>query len=113
MINNYSFGRIVIDGKEYTSDVIVYPDGHVENSWWRKNGHELISEDIPELIEKRPAIIIAGTGSNGMMHPDPKLSTYLKKKGISFLALPTKSAVNLVNDLAGKCDIGACFHLTC
>jgi len=25
MIDFYSFGRIVVDGKEYTSDVIIYP----------------------------------------------------------------------------------------
>jgi len=25
-IDSYSFGRIVIDGQVYTSDVIIYPD---------------------------------------------------------------------------------------
>jgi len=31
-ISDYRFGRIVIDGKTYTSDVIVYPD-RVDPSW--------------------------------------------------------------------------------
>ena len=39
-IDSYSFGRIVINGKTYTSDVIIFPD-KVDASWWRKEGHLL------------------------------------------------------------------------
>lgn len=35
MINSYDFGRIVVDGKAYTSDVIIFPD-RVNSYWWRK-----------------------------------------------------------------------------
>jgi len=40
MIEHYSFGRIVIDGKEYTKDLIIYPD-KIRANWWRKEGHKL------------------------------------------------------------------------
>ncbi len=33
-IDHYVFGKMVVDGKTYTSDLIVYPD-RVDPSWWR------------------------------------------------------------------------------
>ena len=30
-VEAYSFGEIIIDGKRYTSDVIIRPDGVLEN----------------------------------------------------------------------------------
>lgn len=33
IVDDYSFGRIKVGGKEYTSDVIIYPD-RVDSSWW-------------------------------------------------------------------------------
>jgi hypothetical protein len=32
-IESYHFGEIVIDGRRYSSDVIIYPD-RVEGQWW-------------------------------------------------------------------------------
>ena len=43
-VEHYSFGRITIDGKTYTSDVIVIK-GEVR-SWWRKEGHRVALDDI-------------------------------------------------------------------
>jgi len=37
VIDGYSFGRIVVEGKEYTSDLIIYPD-HIQGDWWREEG---------------------------------------------------------------------------
>ena len=41
-IDRYAFGNIVIDGKAYTKDVIIFPD-RVYSPWWRKDGHFLIT----------------------------------------------------------------------
>lgn len=57
MINAYESGRIVIDGKEYTSDVIIFPN-RVDHSWWRKEGHNLCIEDIESVIKEEPDIVI-------------------------------------------------------
>jgi hypothetical protein len=40
MIESYKFGEIIITGKKYDSDLIIYPD-HIDSSWWRKEGHLL------------------------------------------------------------------------
>jgi len=46
-----SFGLIVIDGRQYTSDLMIYPDGQVKDSWWRKSGHSVTIDDIGELVD--------------------------------------------------------------
>ena len=113
MIDSYSFGRIVIDGENYTKDVIVYPDGRVQGSWRRKDGHKLCAEDISTLIESTPEMIIAGTGAYGIMKPEKELIALLDDKGIEFRALASGKAVEQYNQLCRKKSVGACFHLTC
>ncbi len=61
MIDSFSFGTMVIDGKPYTSDLIIFPDGRVQDAWWRARGHVLSANDIADLVDKKPKIIIAGT----------------------------------------------------
>ena len=113
MIDDCAFGRIVIDGKVYTSDLIIYPDGHVEDNWWRKSGHRLSSGDIRKLIKSRPDVIIAGKGVSGQMKPEKELENMLHKKRIEFIAESNRKAMESYNKLAPKERVGACFHLTC
>ena len=113
MIEGYSFGRMVIDGQEYKADLIVFPDGRVEDSWWRKEGHVLAIADITRLVRSRPRLIIAGTGADGIMEPDDDLESQLDDLHIDFRALPTEQAVNLYNREWSTGDVGGCFHLTC
>ena len=51
MIESYKFGAIVINGKKYTSDIIVFPE-HVIDGWWRKEGHRLHVEDIEDNLAR-------------------------------------------------------------
>ena len=113
MITSCSFGVIVIEGKQYTSDLIIYPDGHIEDSWYRRKGHTLSSDDISKLIESKPEVIIAGTGVSGLMKPEPGLDKLLFKKGIRFIAQPNQKAMKIYNELSSTKRVGACFHLTC
>ena len=113
MIDSYSFGSMVIDGRRYTSDLIIYPDGRVQDSWWREKGHRLSLSDIADLIAEKPALIIVGTGSSGMMEPDQDVPDALAQQGIQFEALPTRQAVERYNHLSRARRTGACFHLTC
>jgi len=112
-IETSSFGLMVINGKEYHSDLIVHPDGRVEDSWWRKNGHRLTADDISGLIESAPEVIIVGTGVNGLLRPAPGLAEMLSEKEIELVPLPNQKAVVRFNILASEKKVGACFHLTC
>ncbi|MFC1829133.1 Mth938-like domain-containing protein [Thermodesulfobacteriota bacterium] len=113
MIDDCAFGRIVIDGKAYTSDLIIYPDGHIEDNWWRISGHRLSSGDIQKLIESGPDVIVAGKGVSGQMKPEKELENLLDKQNIKFIAESNQKAMESYNKLVSKGKVGACFHLTC
>ena len=93
--------------------MIIYPDGSILCPWWRESGHKLALTDIQSLIEMQPEIVVAGTGSPGLMKPESELQTYLQNQGIDLVALPTKEAVEMYNDLSKSRRTGGCFHLTC
>jgi hypothetical protein len=114
MISSYKFGRMVISTKVYTSDLIIYPNGDIDDTWWRKNGHSLCIDDITELIESRPEKIIVGTGANGLLKPQELLIKQLKETGIELKTAPTSQAVQLYNESITKQEnVAACFHLSC
>jgi hypothetical protein len=52
-IDSYRFGNIVIDGVNYSSDVIIL-GGIVQANWWRKRGHLLSAEDLQPVITVKP-----------------------------------------------------------
>ena len=111
-IDGYVFGRIIIDGKTYTTDVILYAD-MVDSSWWRKEGHSLYKEDLPGIVKAKPDILIIGTGNMGVMQVSESTIKYFEGQGIEVRVAKTGKAVEIFNELsAGKKVIGA-FHLTC
>lgn len=112
-IESYSFGRMVIDGRQYNNDVIIFPDGSILSPWWRRKGHVLTSDDLKELIKAAPEIIICGTGALGVMHPAADLKEYLHACNIEFIAEKSSKAVEIFNQLSGSRKLGGCFHLTC
>ncbi len=115
MIESYTFGSIVIEGKRYTSDVIVFPD-KVMDGWWRKEGHRLAVEDIETVIkaQPKPEILVVGTGHSGLMKVPLEVQRTLEKKGIKLIAQPTQEAAQTFNRLLkhGK-RVVAALHLTC
>lgn len=80
-IDNYSLGRIVINNKTYSLDVIVYPD-RVDSSWWRKEGHYLNKEDLSKVVMAKPDIVIIGTGQSGVMEVPKSTVVFLESHGI-------------------------------
>lgn len=111
-IQHYSFGKITIDGKTYTSDVIIYPD-RVDSSWRRKEGHFLQMDDLREVLDARPEVIIIGIGYSGVMNISDKVISSLKSMKIDVHAARTTEAVDLFNELSEKKKTAACLHLTC
>lgn len=114
-IDSSSFGHIRIDGRDYTSDVIIYPD-RVNSDWWRKDGHRLQQEDVVEILQAVPQVLVVGTGQDGCMKVDPRLKALLEQNGIELLAALTPEACRLHNDLEknrGKKTVVTALHLTC
>ncbi|MFQ5888168.1 MAG: Mth938-like domain-containing protein [Candidatus Hydrothermarchaeales archaeon] len=110
MIDSYDFGHIVIDGKRYHHDVVIFQD-KVE-SWWRREGHRLHLEDIEKVIEERPDVLIVGTGYSGLMRVLPEVEEKLNSLGIGLVAEKTKDACQAYNRVKDK-KVIATLHLTC
>jgi len=112
MIEQYSFGRIKIDGRTYTSDVIIYPD-RVDDGWWRKEGHSLCMDDLDEILAAKPEALIVGTGAYGAMQVPLELQRQVAQRGVEFKVCPTPQACAAYNQLAPKRKTIAALHLTC
>lgn len=112
MIEAYKFGEIVISGKTYQSDVIVYPN-HVDSQWWRKQGHMLEPDDIRHVIDARPDVIVFGIGQPGFMEVSEKTMAEMNKLNIEAIIMPTDQACKEYNRIAQNRKAIACLHLTC
>ncbi len=111
-IEHYSFGKITIDGKTYTSDVIIYP-GKVDSSWWRKEGHYLQVVDLVDVINAKPEVLIIGTGYSGVMVVPKETVSHLESKGIEVHVARSEKAVEIFNKLQKEKLVIAALHLTC
>ncbi len=114
-ITSYGFGRIEIDNKSYTTDLKII-NGQVRPNWWRKNGHRLEIDDIRDIIDAKPAVIVIGTGYSGLMRLSEGLPEHLLTLGIETEAYPSGKAVERFNKLIkklGKQRVALAIHLTC
>jgi hypothetical protein len=113
MIDSYSFGRIIIDGRRYTNDVIILPNRVMDN-WWRKEGHSLQIDDLKEVLKEEPEVLIVGTGRWGLMKVPAETRNHVESKGIELIAQSTKEACETYNRFkqSGK-KVVAALHLSC
>ncbi len=115
LVKHYEFGRIVVDGREYTRDIIITPSRIIEN-WWRKEGHRVYLEDLEKygVFNENFEIIVFGTGYHGLVIIEREVIDELRRRGIEYIAEPTRRAVEIYNKLVqeGRKVVGA-FHLTC
>lgn len=111
MIESYGFGKIVIDGKVYTNDLIILP-GKIISNWWRREGHLLQAEDLGEVFEAKPEKLIIGTGSSGMMQVAKEVYELAEKEGINVVCKKTAEAVKEFN-YAKDAKTALAVHLTC
>jgi len=112
-IDHYTFGRIGVCGREYDADIIIFPD-HVQERWWRRQGHRLAQEDLETVITKAPQLLLIGTGYYGRMQVPEETLAALQAEGIEVRVSKTSEAVAEFNRLQRDCArIVAALHLTC
>ena len=110
-IEGYRFGRVLVDGEEHTKDVIVLP-ARVVGSWWRRDGHSLVLEDLEEVLDELPERLILGTGAYGRLQPDPRVIGQLRDRAVEVESLPTPDAIERFGELDPS-RTAAALHLTC
>lgn len=111
-IENYRFGSITIDGATYREDLIICPDRIVTN-WQRREGHSLVPEDLREVLEPKPDVLIIGRGAYGALKIPESTRAWLAERNIQLIDLVTLKACDRYRELADKGGVIAGLHLTC
>ena len=113
-IDSYRFGRIRIDGVDYTKDVILIRD-QVISPWWRdEGGHVFAPGDLENLIDAAPEVVCLGTGALGRVKVAPETLAAFAEQGTEVVEQRTPAAVEAFNRLAAEGrDVAAALHLTC
>ncbi len=110
-IDEVAFARLVCAGKVYRNTCLVFRND-VDAKWWRKDGMAFSAEDFDSLIERKPGIVVLGTGMMGRVSVAPSALERFSSAGIEALVLDTRAAVEKYNELyrQGK-DVAGAFHL--
>jgi hypothetical protein len=111
-VDSFRFGRIVIDGRHYRRDVIIFPGG-VKDDWSRVESHRLSTQDLAAVFEKVPQTLIIGTGVFGSMKVAPETLSNMKSQGIEALAFSSPDACEEYNRRREQERIALAIHLTC
>ena len=114
LIESYDTGRSMqVAGKTYTTDLKIIGDT-VKDNWWRRKGHRLLSDDIVDILESRPDVLVVGTGYAGNLDIPASLRRVLAERGVRLLSEHTAEAVELFNrHRAQEKNVAGAFHLTC
>lgn len=111
-VEHYLFGTMTINGKMYENDLIVFPHKVFPN-WWRTEGHSLALEDLKEVIEYKPDLLIIGSGASGVMKVSQGTVKALKDQGIEVIFKNTQDVVRIFNKQDSSQRVIGAFHLTC
>lgn len=113
MIEKYTSGRITVNNKTYHQDLKII-QGQIVDNWWRKTGHRVDSDDMKDVLDASPDIIVIGTGYAENMRVSEDLTSEIRKRHIKLIADDTYKAVQTFNDLFSKGkNVSGAFHLTC
>jgi hypothetical protein len=111
-IEDYRFGRIVVDAQVYTKDLIILPN-RVVGDWWRQEGHKLLPEDLEPVLAAHPDLLIVGQGVFGRLRVAAETRRTLEEAGIQFVAQSTKQACETYNRPSPQQRVAAALHLSC
>ena len=99
-ITHYSYDKLVIDGNNYSFDLMILPEGKITGWEFNRDTHVIASSDFQDLITDKVKTVIIGSGYHGQGIFDDEAAELVNKleaKGISIHLLPTSDAVNLFN----------------
>ncbi len=116
-VDSFRFGSIVLDGKKYSRDVLLYPDDDIrkrKGGFWKFGSHAIKKEEVEELVKTGPDVLIIGTGTDSKAKLTPDAQSYLQGTKVESLVTSSREAVDRLNKLAaeGK-HPAALIHITC
>ena len=113
MITDFSFGQIVVEGRTYTDDIKIIR-GKVITDWWRASGHRVDIEDVADILNSQPAIVVIGKGAPGLMKTTAPLRERFAAQDIELIEKKTSRAIEIFNTLFREGEmVAAGFHVSC
>ena len=105
------FGEVMVDGKVYYSDMIVWWDGEKE---FVTKTHILDMQAFSRLLRKKPDIVVVGTGQQGCVRISDDVRERARDRGIKIFEETSAKAADIFNGLVatGK-RVVAFIHTTC
>lgn len=112
MIEHYEFGKFIVDGKKYESNIVLMGTEIKEGRYLP--GHQLKLDDFLPLINYKPDVIIVGTGAYGVIKVPKEIIDYIEKRGIKLIVEKTEKACETYNSLVKeRKKVAAFLHNTC
>jgi hypothetical protein len=112
IVDDYRFGRIIVDGEPHDRDLIIFPD-RIVTSWWRTQGHYLQAADLEAVLSDPPQVLVIGKGAVGRMAIAPEAEQALARADIELLAQWSGKACDTYNELSRQKRTVLAIHLTC
>jgi len=112
MIEEHKFGSFLINGKQYLGDIKIL-DTKVK-PWDDREKHTVTFNNIRELLDINPEVIVIGTGNSGFLEVPSEIKDLILSKGIYLIIDKNEVAIEKYNDfLLQKKKVAALFHATC
>jgi len=116
-INEFNFGFIMVDEKQYDHDIVILPDGSVHErspGKGRLGSHTISRTEIEALAHDQPDIILIGTGVQGMARLARDAEHYAYAPDLNLTLLPSPEIVKKYNQhIEDGEKVAALIHLTC
>ncbi len=112
MIDHYEFGKFVVDGKTFESNIKLI-GRKIKNCRYFEN-HIIKLEDFVDLVSVQPTHLIIGTGASGVIQVPQEIKDFIESRGIKLIIEKTDDACKKYNELLeqGK-KVCAILHNTC
>jgi len=112
-IEIYLFGKIKLNNQIYKEDLIIFPN-NILDDWKPKDSHFLTLNDLKEVFDSKPKILIIGTGYFGFVKLSEEVREHCKHSKIELTELKNEEAVEKYNSLCEKePNLALAIHLTC
>lgn len=99
-INSYSIGNIVVSDTVYNSSLILSPE-IIISDWPPENIFQMKLDDLEQLINLNPELVILGTGAKLHLQPET-ITMYFHSRNIGFEVMDTGAACRAFNFLIAE-----------
>ncbi len=107
------FGWIETERARFDTDIVIYPDGRIENRYRHLTGdnHTVGKKEVTRVLANTKAQLVIGTGQEGIVQLSSDALQFLQDNNIIYHLAPTPEAITIYNRLDPP--KAAIFHVTC